>query len=298
MDICEAELRKEIAKVPDGIYGPETDWLDDDGVDLGKPHRITATMKKEGDTLEFILTIKATSPPATVIPTIFENLGIAPGAFPSGAQLPFKIMGSDATVYERTNKAVELSYAFFPDVFDRITRALKLNPRLLGFNPLQALQTAYSVQGTAAAPDPYSSLVSITGCSSTGTGTCPDLNSATATAAPGCGPYYATLSQFCATNAETGLKQQNYDSVSCGVTLAAQPVDATGAVSALTARAFLAACFDFAAGPNADNSDNGFAFGGAQPNGASPYVSREYLINGDRLLSQTGGSTIIWLPVA
>jgi N-methylhydantoinase B len=55
MDICEAELRKEIAKVPDGIYGPETDWLDDDGVDLGKSHRITATLKKEGDTLEFIL---------------------------------------------------------------------------------------------------------------------------------------------------------------------------------------------------------------------------------------------------
>jgi N-methylhydantoinase B len=55
MDICEAELRKEIAKVPDGIYGPESDWLDDDGVDLGKPYRITASVKKQGDTLEFIL---------------------------------------------------------------------------------------------------------------------------------------------------------------------------------------------------------------------------------------------------
>ena len=31
MDICETELRKEIAKVPDGLYGPETDYLDDDG---------------------------------------------------------------------------------------------------------------------------------------------------------------------------------------------------------------------------------------------------------------------------
>ena len=40
MDICETELRKEIAKVPDGLYGPETDYLDDDGVDLAKaaPH--------------------------------------------------------------------------------------------------------------------------------------------------------------------------------------------------------------------------------------------------------------------
>jgi N-methylhydantoinase B len=55
MDICETELRKEIAKVPDGIYGPETDWLDDDGVDLGTSYRITATLKKQGDTLEFIL---------------------------------------------------------------------------------------------------------------------------------------------------------------------------------------------------------------------------------------------------
>ena len=36
MDICERELRKEIAKVPDGLYGPETDYLDDDGIDLAK----------------------------------------------------------------------------------------------------------------------------------------------------------------------------------------------------------------------------------------------------------------------
>jgi N-methylhydantoinase B len=55
MDICERELRKEIAKVPDGLYGPETDWLDDDGVDLSKPYRITASVRKQGDTLEFIL---------------------------------------------------------------------------------------------------------------------------------------------------------------------------------------------------------------------------------------------------
>ena len=40
MDICETELRKEIAKVPDGLYGPETDYLDDDGIDLAQsvPH--------------------------------------------------------------------------------------------------------------------------------------------------------------------------------------------------------------------------------------------------------------------
>ncbi len=55
MDICESELRKEIAKAPDGIYGPETDYLDDDGVDLDKPYRITASLEVKGDTLHFIL---------------------------------------------------------------------------------------------------------------------------------------------------------------------------------------------------------------------------------------------------
>ncbi len=55
MDICERELRKEIAKVPDGVYGPETDYLDDDGIDLGKPHRISATLEVKGDVLHFIL---------------------------------------------------------------------------------------------------------------------------------------------------------------------------------------------------------------------------------------------------
>jgi N-methylhydantoinase B len=55
MDLCEAELRREIAKVPDGRYGPETDFLDDDGVDMNKSHRISATLEVKGDTLCFIL---------------------------------------------------------------------------------------------------------------------------------------------------------------------------------------------------------------------------------------------------
>jgi N-methylhydantoinase B len=55
MDICERELRKEIAKVPDGVYGPETDYLDDDGVDLAKSHRISVTLEVKGDVLRFLL---------------------------------------------------------------------------------------------------------------------------------------------------------------------------------------------------------------------------------------------------
>jgi N-methylhydantoinase B len=55
MDICEAELRKQIAAAPDGRYGPQTDYLDDDGVDLATSHRISASLEIKGDTLHFIL---------------------------------------------------------------------------------------------------------------------------------------------------------------------------------------------------------------------------------------------------
>jgi N-methylhydantoinase B len=55
MAICERELRREIAAIPDGRWGPETDWLDDDGVDRDRPHRISVTLEKTGDTLHFIL---------------------------------------------------------------------------------------------------------------------------------------------------------------------------------------------------------------------------------------------------
>src|SRR5215470_2973212 len=55
MDICETELRKEIAKIPDGVYGPETDYIDDDGVDFARSHRISASLAIKGDTLTFVL---------------------------------------------------------------------------------------------------------------------------------------------------------------------------------------------------------------------------------------------------
>ena len=55
MELTESELRREIASLPKGRFGPETDWLDDDGVDLAKPHRISAALEIDGDTLHFIL---------------------------------------------------------------------------------------------------------------------------------------------------------------------------------------------------------------------------------------------------
>jgi N-methylhydantoinase B len=55
MDICERELRKQIAKVPAGVYGPESDYLDDDGVDLDKSYRVSATLEVKNGVLHFIL---------------------------------------------------------------------------------------------------------------------------------------------------------------------------------------------------------------------------------------------------
>jgi N-methylhydantoinase B len=55
MELCESELRRAISAMPPGRYGPETDYLDDDGVELAKPHRISASLEVSGDTLYFIL---------------------------------------------------------------------------------------------------------------------------------------------------------------------------------------------------------------------------------------------------
>ena len=74
MQLCESELRREIAKVPDGLYGPETDYLDDDGVDLDKPHRISASLEVKGDTLHFILDSDAQARgPVNLRPCVSRN---------------------------------------------------------------------------------------------------------------------------------------------------------------------------------------------------------------------------------
>ena len=55
MDICETELRKQIAKLPEGIYGPEIDFLDDDGIDREKRLQISCSLEVKDSTLHFIL---------------------------------------------------------------------------------------------------------------------------------------------------------------------------------------------------------------------------------------------------
>ena len=55
MDICEAEVRKAIEKIPDGDYGPCVDFLDDDGLDRERSYRIAASLRVAGDELHFSL---------------------------------------------------------------------------------------------------------------------------------------------------------------------------------------------------------------------------------------------------
>jgi N-methylhydantoinase B len=50
IDYAERLTRAAIAKLPDGVYGFE-DWIDDDGIELGKPIRLCVTLTKAGDRL-------------------------------------------------------------------------------------------------------------------------------------------------------------------------------------------------------------------------------------------------------
>jgi 5-oxoprolinase (ATP-hydrolysing) len=56
MDYAERMLRQEIAKVPDGTYGPEHGWLDDDGRNRGEKLPIKVTVTIDGDRMIVDLT--------------------------------------------------------------------------------------------------------------------------------------------------------------------------------------------------------------------------------------------------
>jgi N-methylhydantoinase B len=50
IDYAERLTRAAVAKLPDGVYGFE-DWIDDDGIDVGKPIRLFVTLTKQRDSL-------------------------------------------------------------------------------------------------------------------------------------------------------------------------------------------------------------------------------------------------------
>ena len=52
IDYAERLTRAEISKLPDGEYRFE-DWIDDDGIDVGKPIRLFVTVRKQGEEMSF-----------------------------------------------------------------------------------------------------------------------------------------------------------------------------------------------------------------------------------------------------
>jgi len=50
INYAERLTRAALAKLPDGVYSFE-DWIDDDGIDFGKPIRLFVTLTKQGDSL-------------------------------------------------------------------------------------------------------------------------------------------------------------------------------------------------------------------------------------------------------
>lgn len=60
MDYSEEMLRKEIAKLPDGIYKAPTGWLDDDGRNYGVPLRIETSVEIRGS--DIIVDLTGSSP--------------------------------------------------------------------------------------------------------------------------------------------------------------------------------------------------------------------------------------------
>jgi N-methylhydantoinase B len=50
IDYAERLTRAALTKLPDGVYSFE-DWIDDDGIDFGKPIRLFVTLTKKGDSL-------------------------------------------------------------------------------------------------------------------------------------------------------------------------------------------------------------------------------------------------------
>jgi hypothetical protein len=203
---------------------------------------------------------------------IFELFFIEPSSYPNDARIPLKVFGSDASIFLGTNKGVSAIVPTWPAVFDAITTEFSLDPRLLGKAPLGEMVNAYTTSLDASAA--YSN---VTGCMNTQ----PSCGNFTADPNPTCEAYAAALGDFCKPDGS-----QNYDTAACVAALKEQPVDATGAVSAVTARAFYTACLDmyylFTASGFSGPADDAT-------------TSREFLVTGDAKLSQTGGFEVIWL---
>lgn len=227
---------------------------------------------------------KAAGDTTKLAAAILESLGIAPGdlGLAPGDRIPLKIFGDDCSLFERTNRQVQISYPTFPDAFDRVTRDFKLNPTVLGEDTLRGLQEAYSYGGSSVAAQ----FRTLTGCNVNVNGTdAPDCDSVVnggpsagipAGSGPGCTAYVAALQEFC-----TPAGKQNYDSASCVATLTKlAAANADGQATPIQARAMFAACYDFLAGFNTDNA--------MITDGPGALAGREYLVSAFFFFSSLG----------
>lgn len=73
--ISEKEMRQRISQIADGVYGPVTGYMDDDGIQLDKPLWIKVTLDKKGDGLHFIFdSIAQNKGPANIRPCLIKAI--------------------------------------------------------------------------------------------------------------------------------------------------------------------------------------------------------------------------------
>jgi N-methylhydantoinase B/oxoprolinase/acetone carboxylase alpha subunit len=56
LDYSERTIRREVAKAPDGVHRAPTQWLDDDGENIGEPLRVEVAIEVQGEQIKVDLT--------------------------------------------------------------------------------------------------------------------------------------------------------------------------------------------------------------------------------------------------
>lgn len=142
IDYSERMLRQEIAKIPDGEYGPELGYLDDDGRNYGKKLPIAVKVIVKGDEITYDLTGSSEQVP-TAYNCAFEGTTVSAFtfitrmifldevAFPvfvpqnEGMLKPLKVIAPEGTIFNPTYPAATFSR------FSQVQRAVDLALRAL-----------------------------------------------------------------------------------------------------------------------------------------------------------------------
>lgn len=139
IDYSERMLRQEIAKIPDGVYETDVDYLDDDGRNYGKKLPIVVKVIVEGDEITYDLTLTGSSPQVpTAYNCAFEGTTVSAFifitrmifldemAFPvfvpqnEGMLKPLKVIAPEGTIFNPKYPAATFSR------FSQVQRAVDL----------------------------------------------------------------------------------------------------------------------------------------------------------------------------